>query len=54
LGKKVSTLVNMQQSSGQHSVTFNAQNLPSGLYFYRLSLAGDQSSVQTRKMMLLK
>jgi glucose/arabinose dehydrogenase len=54
LGKKVSTLVNGQKSSGQHSVTFNAENLPSGLYFYRLSLAGETTSILTRKMMLLK
>ncbi len=51
LGREVATLVNKKQSPGNYSVTFNAKNLPSGLYFYRLT-AGSFS--QTKKMLLLK
>jgi len=51
LGKEVATLVNEIQSAGTYSRTFNAANLPSGLYIYTLK-AG--SNVQTKKMLLLK
>lgn len=50
-GQLVATLVNEQRSSGSHHVTFNAENLSSGLYLYRLQ-AGSQSI--TKKMMLVK
>ena len=51
LGKEVERLVNKHQGSGYHSVTWDASEVPSGIYFYRLQ-AGD--FVQTRKMVLLK
>lgn len=51
LGQKVATLVDNTLASGTHSVTWNAQNAPSGIYFYQLK-AGDL--VQTNKMLLLK
>jgi len=51
LGQRVATLVNAQQSAGTYSVNFNAANLSSGVYFYRLQ-SGKQVSVQ--KMLLLK
>ncbi len=51
LGRQVKTLVNERQTAGTHSVTFNASNLSSGVYFYRLT-AG--SYVQTKKLMLIK
>jgi len=47
----VTTLVEGRQTAGTHSVTFNASNLSSGVYFYRLT-AG--SYVLTKKLMLLK
>ncbi len=51
LGREVETLVNERQNSGSHSVIFNACNLPSGVYFYRLQ-AG--AFTQTKKMILMK
>jgi hypothetical protein len=51
LGRKIETLLSERQNAGNHSVPFNASNLSSGVYFYRLS-AG--SFVQTKKLMLIK
>ena len=51
LGQEVATLVHATLNAGQHAVSFDARNLASGLYFYRIS-AGEFSSV--KKMMLLK
>ena len=51
LGRKVETLVDEYQSAGSHSVQFNAQNLASGIYFYRLTAPG---FTQIKKMLLQK
>jgi uncharacterized delta-60 repeat protein len=51
LGNEVVRLVNEHQSPGSYQVTFNASNLSSGLYLYKLS-TGNYS--KTNKMMLLK
>lgn len=51
LGREVKTLVNKNFSSGNYEVNFDASNLPSGIYYYRLE-AGDYS--ESRKMILLK
>ena len=51
LGREVATLVNKKQKPGVYKVEFNASNLPSGVYLYRIK-AG--SFVQVRKMILLK
>ncbi len=50
-GELVSYLVNDFRPAGYHSVTWNASNMSSGIYFYRLQ-AND--FVQTKKMVLLK
>ncbi len=51
LGQKVFTLVNEQQTVGIYSVEFNASNLPSGVYVYKLQ-AGEFNA--TKKMLLTK
>lgn len=51
LGQKVATLVNGRYQAGQHSVQFNAQNLASGVYVYRMEA---KNFSQTRKLLLLK
>ena len=51
LGQRVRTLVNERQPAGSHNVTFNAQGLTSGIYFYQLKAGGFQ---QIRKMILLR
>ena len=51
LGNEVETLVNEQKPAGNYEITWNALNLPSGVYFYRLQ-AG--SFIDTKKMVLLK
>ncbi len=51
LGKEVATLVNEYRQAGNHSVEFNASNLPSGVYIYNLQVNGYSAS---KKMLLLK
>jgi hypothetical protein len=50
-GQRVATLVNSTLGAGSHTVPFNAENLSSGIYLYRMT-AGAFS--QTNKMMLVK
>ncbi len=51
LGEEVKSLVNEYQQAGNHSLQFKANNLASGIYFYRLQ-AG--SFVETKKLVLIK
>jgi hypothetical protein len=51
LGKKIATLVNEVKPAGAYEVKFNAEGLPSEIYFCRLQ-AG--YFVQTKKMVLIK
>ncbi len=50
-GDEVLRLVESEQLAGYHQVTWNATNVASGIYFYRIQV-GD--FVQARKMLLLK
>jgi hypothetical protein len=51
LGNEVATLLNEEKPAGSYEIGFNANVLPSGIYFYQLK-AGD--FVETKKMLLLK
>ncbi|MCK4815762.1 T9SS type A sorting domain-containing protein [bacterium] len=51
LGQKIETLVNQHQQIGKHKVTWNAEGLPAGIYFYKLQ-AGEQYA--TGKMVVVK
>lgn len=51
LGKEVATLLDKFERAGNHFVTYDAANLPSGIYFYTIK-AGDFT--QTKKMTLIK
>ncbi len=52
LGEEVAELVNGDMNVGTHKVDFNAANLASGVYVYRLE-AGNRFT-ETKKMMLMK
>jgi hypothetical protein len=59
LGNEIVTLVNGIKPAGTFEVDFNASEIPSGIYFYKLEagnfLSGSgESFVHTKKMMLLK
>ncbi len=51
LGQRVETLVNTQQPAGYHSITWDASEYASGIYFYKLNV-GDRQFV--KRMMLIK
>jgi hypothetical protein len=51
LGRSVATLVNDVKTPGAYTINFNARDLSSGTYFYRIE-AGDFTSI--KKMMLIK
>jgi len=57
LGNKIVSLVNQQQEPGYYEVHFDASDLTSGIYFYRLQIyptGRGESFVQSRKMILLR
>ena len=51
LGQRIQVLENVFKSAGTYTVTFNASELPSGIYFYKIE-AG--KFMQVKKMMLIK
>ncbi len=51
LGQRVAQLVNEHQLAGEHTVTWDAHQYASGIYFYRLQT---EAAVETKKMLLLK
>ncbi len=51
LGKEVATLVNETKNAGNYTVSFNASNLSSGMYFYKIEANG---FTEVKKMMLVK
>jgi oligosaccharide reducing-end xylanase len=51
LGREVAALVDERQSAGYHNATFNASNLPSGVYFYRIDT---EKFSAVKKLVLVK
>ncbi len=51
VGKEVTTIVNEVKQAGNYKVSFTAEDLPSGIYFYKLQA---NNFAQTKKMILLK
>jgi hypothetical protein len=51
LGVEVASLVNENQEAGEYSIEFNASNLSSGIYVYRIASG---NFVDTKKLILLK
>jgi hypothetical protein len=51
LGKEIQILLNEYKQAGVYEVEFDASNLPSGIYFYRM-ISGDY--LGTKKMILLR
>lgn len=59
LGRRITTLVDEEQQSGTYKIQFNARDLSSGVYFYRLqvrqiSRGQDGKCTETKKFVLLK
>jgi len=58
LGKEVATLVNEEKPAGIYEINFDASNLSSGVYFYKIqvspAISGAGSFIETKKMILLK
>jgi len=58
LGQEVARLVDGVEAAGYRSVSWNALNVASGLYFYRIDATSTvdpaRSFSQVRKMMLIK
>ena len=51
LGNEVATLVNEDKPTGSYKVEFDASNLSSGIYFYKIQA---ENFIETKKMLLLK
>ena len=51
LGNEVATLVNEEKPAGSYAVEFNASQLSSGVYFYKLEAGG---FIETKKLTLIK
>ena len=51
LGEEIETLLNEEFEKGSYEYEWNAANLPSGIYFYKLQT---DSFTETKKMIFLK
>ena len=59
LGNEIETLVSEEKQTGTYKLTWYAEGLPSGVYFYQLrtsdpSTGSGQNFVETKKMLLIK
>lgn len=51
LGNEITTLIDEEKPAGSYEITWNALNLPSGVYFYQLKAGG---FIETKKMVFIK
>lgn len=51
LGQQIVELVNEEKEAGNYSISFNASQLPSGIYLYTIN---SKNFTQSRKMLLMK
>jgi len=58
LGREIATLVNEEKHSGNYEVKFDGSDLPSGIYFYKLTVSGQNGQAgnfsDIKKFILLK
>jgi hypothetical protein len=56
LGREVATLVNEEKQTGKYSVQWDAQGIPSGVYFYQLEVdeRDENHAVQRKKLIILR
>ena len=57
LGKEVRVLVKSRQEAGTYNINFDASNLASGIYMYKLKAVSKETGkkfLQSKKMVLLK
>lgn len=50
-GRRISTIISGELAAGKYTFNFDAQNLPSGIYFYKLE---SEKFISIKKMILLK
>ncbi|MCC6638101.1 MAG: hypothetical protein IT278_10275 [Ignavibacteriaceae bacterium] len=46
MGREIVTLISSEIPAGKHSVTFDASNLPSGIYLLRLIAGKNQNIIK--------
>jgi hypothetical protein len=51
LGERAEELVNERKENGFHKVQFSPHNLPSGVYYYRVTV---EEKTTTKKLLLIK
>ena len=51
IGEEIATLINSELDTGTYNVSFEANNLSSGIYFYRMQT---ETFSETKKMILLR
>jgi len=51
LGKEIHTLIQGRYETGEYKIQWNAKNLPSGIYLYRLQA---EDFTETKKLILLR
>jgi len=44
-GREVGTMLEERLPAGEHTVQFDASELPAGIYFYQLTVSGQRSAV---------